>query len=86
MRAATRSGFVFVGGRIGRARPEGVTKETFRPKTIRSNPQAQKQKEDRHKSLQMLANSLQELITTAVTPKEAEFWQQQLTRLKGSNI
>ncbi|MDP2362435.1 MAG: hypothetical protein Q8M94_01560 [Ignavibacteria bacterium] len=86
MRAATRTGFTFVGGHVGSAQATAPAKNNFQPKVIRPDLQAQEQKKFRYKAFQLLAKSLNELMTTATDEREIQFWQEHITRLKGFGV
>lgn len=82
LRAATRTGFTFVGGQVGSAQPNAPEKNDFRPKVSLPDLQYQKQKEEYHKSLQILAKSTNDLLVSATEPGEIAFWQSWLKRLE----
>lgn len=75
MRAATRTGFTFVGGQAG---PKSAA-TTFQPKVVRPDPQ----KEIYLQAIQSLAKKLDELIACATELGEIEFWQARRNQLKG---
>ena len=79
MRAATATGFTMVGAQSRQSSP---ATSTFRPKTVRPDPQRQGQREAYHKAIRLLAENLEELIVSA-EPAEAALWEHQLERLKG---
>ena len=79
MRAATRSGHVFVGS--GSARRAYA--ESHKPSGVVPDPKVKRQREQIQVSLYQLATQLERLIATAGEPAETVFWQAALARLKG---
>ncbi len=79
MRAASRSGFIFVGSHAAQFTPTQRYKQT---RAIPPDPKVKQSHEQIHKALCQLATWIGEQITTAETPEELSFWQAALTRLK----
>jgi len=79
MRAATRTGFVFVGAHVGPDKLDVSVGNQFQPRVVPSNPQRPQYQQ----SLLALAKNLEALIASATESAEIEFWRRQLARLKG---
>jgi len=79
MRAATRSGMVF----IGPATHQPSKQSNFVPKAILSDPQIRKQRENFYAGLHEKSVCIKELLMLATDPKEIEFWQQELKKTGG---
>ena len=75
---------IAVGGCIGPAQLD-VSVGNSRPKIVLPDPRQQEQKGNYYRALQTLAGNLENLIASA-GPAEANFWRQQLARLKGFGV
>ncbi len=75
MRAATRSGFVFVGSQA----VQTARKQSW---VIPPDPKAKQQREYMWKGLHQMAEYIEKQIAAAEMPEEVAFWQAALTRLK----
>jgi hypothetical protein len=83
MRAAANAGLTMVGRQSRQPTP---SEETFRPKTVRPNPQVQEQKEGYYKAVELLAKQLTGLAAAATDPSEILHWQRALDQLKENTI
>jgi hypothetical protein len=80
MRAATRTGLVFVGGNL--QHNQLVSTNNFQPHTIKSRPQAYNRCQALREALMKKAHQLEELIISAENNQEIEFWKQELEQLR----
>jgi len=80
MRAATRTGLVFVGGNL--QHNQTVVTSDFQPRTIKSKPQVCNRRQALHVALMKKAHQLEELIISAENNQEIEFWKQELEQLR----
>lgn len=80
MHSATAVGFTMVGRQSHQPDPA----DSFRPKTVHSDSQREKQREMYYKAIRTLTEKMKGLLEDATEPDEIRFWKQTLDQLKGS--
>jgi hypothetical protein len=85
MQAATQNGFVFVGGRVGRAQSTQSTKSDFAPHFVAPDPAVVGARKEFQNALASLAEKFEALRRAAEDAGETvevRFWEEGLERLK----
>ena len=90
MRAATRTGFTFVGGHVGSIsrNPQQSTKDSFTPHVTAPDPKVAKMRQTFQAAATNLANqfeALRQMAEDVGEMTEVEFWEAAIARLKGKD-